>query len=203
MSSAASKIRANGMIRVPKVRLIGPEGEQLGILGSREALDKAREYGLDLVEVAGNTSPPVCRILDLGKYLYAINKKEKESRKKQKVFDVKEIKMTPKIDDHDYETKLRNARRFLERGDKVKFTIFFRGREIMYQDRAVVLINKFKTDLADLAELERNDGLEGKQIHMYFQPSRKTPKKPAEAEGQSTGASIEAVTTKDGDHAQA
>ena len=199
MSSAASKIRANGMIRVPKVRLIGPEGEQLGVLGSREALDKAREFGLDLVEVAGNTSPPVCKILDLGKYLYSINKKEKESRKKQKVFDVKEIKMTPKIDDHDYDTKLRNARRFLERGDKVKFTIFFRGREIMYQDRAAVLINQFKTDLADIAELERNDGLEGKQIHMYFQPSRNKPKKSAEAEGRQS----ETITTKDEDHAQA
>ncbi len=187
------------MIRVPKVRLIGPEGEQLGIVGSREAMDKAREYGLDLVEVAGNMTPPVCKILDLGKYLYSLNKKEKESRKKQKIFDVKEIKMAPKIDDHDYETKVRNARRFLERGDKVKFTIFFRGREIMYQDRGVVLIERFKADLADIAELERNDGLEGKQIHMYFQPSsRQKLKKSPEGEGQP-----EAITTKDGDHAQA
>lgn len=199
MSNAASKIRTNAMIRVPKVRLIGPEGEQLGIFGSREALEKAREYDLDLVEVAGNTSPPVCKILDLGKYLYAINKKEKEARKNQKVFDVKEIKMTPKIDGHDYDTKVRNARRFLERGDKVKFTIFFRGSEIVYQDRAAALIEKFKLDLADVAELERNDGLEGKQIHMYFQPSRSKPKKSAEAEGSAP----EAISTKDGDHAQA
>lgn len=187
------------MIRVPKVRLIGPEGEQLGIMGSREALDKAREYGLDLVEVAGNTSPPVCKILDLGKYLYALNKKEKEARKNQKVFDVKEIKMTPKIDDHDYETKVRNARKFLERGDKVKFTVFFRGREIMYQDRGTVLIERFKTDLADIAELERNDGLEGKAIHMYFQPSRNKPKKP----GETTERQPEVVTNKDGENAQA
>ena len=131
MSLSPQKVRANERIRSPQIRLIGAAGEQFGIVTPQEGLQRAQEAGLDLVEVAGATVPPVCRIMDLGKYLYTLGKKEKESRKKQKTIDIKEVKMTTKIDEHDYQTKLRNARRFIERGDKVKLVVFFRGREIV------------------------------------------------------------------------
>jgi len=164
------KVRSNQQIRVPKIRLIGAAGEQIGIVSPQEGLKRAEEAGLDLVEVAAAADPPVCKILDLGKYLYSLSKKEKESRKKQKVIDVKEIKMTSKIEDHDYQTKLRNARRFLERGDKVKLTVFFRGREIVYADLGKRIVERFIQDLSDVSWVERNDGLSEKTIQVYFGP---------------------------------
>ncbi len=168
MALSPQKVRANERIRSAQIRLIGAAGEQFGIVTPQEGLQKAQEAGLDLVEVAAATTPPVCRIMDLGKYLYMLGKKEKESRKKQKVINIKEVKMTTKIDDHDYETKLRNARRFIERGDKVKLVVFFRGREIVYVNTGRRLVDRFVQDLADIAVVERNDGLEGKAIQLYL-----------------------------------
>jgi translation initiation factor IF-3 len=155
---------------VPQIRLIGSAGEQIGIVPTKEGLRRAQEDGLDLVEVAPLAKPPVCRILDLSKYLYSLSKKEKEARKKQKVIAVKEIKMTSKIEDHDYQTKLRNGRKFIERGDKIKLTLFFRGREITHADLGKKIINRFIEDISDVAEVERNDGLEGNAIHLYIIP---------------------------------
>lgn len=179
MALSPQKVRANERIRSPQIRLIGAAGEQFGIVTPQEGLQRAQEAGLDLVEVAAMTSPPVCRIMDLGKYLYTLGKKEKESRKKQKVIDIKEVKMTTKIDDHDYQTKLRNARRFIERGDKVKLVVFFRGREIVYVNTGRALVDRFIQDLSDVAVVERNDGLEGKAIQVYL--TKGTPVKKKEA----------------------
>lgn len=168
MTQNAKGIRANERIRVQQIRLIGSQGEQVGIVSLKEGLDRAQAEGLDLVEVAPNVKPPVCRVLDLGKYLYALSKKEKEARKKQKVIDVKELKMTSKIEEHDYQTKLRNARKFIERGDKVKLTMFFRGREITHMDLGEKIIARFIHDVSDVGEVEKNDGLEGNAIHIYL-----------------------------------
>ena len=170
------RVKANEAIRAPQIRLIGSKGEQIGIVPTKDGLRRAQEEGLDLVEVAGQSKPPVCRILDLGKYLYSLGKKEKEARKKQKVINVKEVKMTSKIEAHDYQTKLRNARKFIEQGDKVKLTLFFRGREITHADLGQRIIQRFIEDLADVAEMERNDGLEGNAYHLYFM-ARPTVKK--------------------------
>ncbi len=170
MTPKAPKVRINDQIRVPQIRLIGANGEQIGIVPTKDGVRRAEEAGLDLVEVAPLAKPPVCRILDVGKFLYALGKKEKESRKKQKVILVKEVKMTSKIDEHDYQTKLRNSRRFIEHGDKVKLTLFFRGREITHADLGRKIVSRFAEDIADVAEMERNDGLEGNAIHVYFTP---------------------------------
>lgn len=168
MDKTSKKVRANEQIRVPEIRLIGADGSQLGIVQTRDGLKMAQDQGLDLVEVAATVRPPVCRLMDLGKYIYSLSKKEKEARKKQKVISVKEVKMTPKIEDHDFQTKVRNARKFLERGDKVKLTVFFRGREITHKEIGERLIKRFIEETSDIGEVERNDGLEGNAIHMYF-----------------------------------
>ena len=127
--------------------------------------------------MASQAKPPVCRILDLSKYLYSITKKEKEARKKQKVIEIREIKMSCKIEEHDYQTKLRHARDFIERGDKVKLTLFFRGREITHADLGQRIIKRFIEDITEVGELERNDGLEGNAFHLYFTPKTSAPKK--------------------------
>ncbi|MDD5218569.1 MAG: translation initiation factor IF-3 [Candidatus Omnitrophica bacterium] len=170
-------MRINEKIRVPQVRLIGATGEQIGIVPVKEALTRSQEAELDLVEVAPEANPPVCRIMDFGKYLYALNKKEKESRKKQKVIDVKEIKLSSKIEEHDYQTKLRNGRRFLERGDKVKLSMFFRGREVQYKQLGERILNRFVEDVADVGEIERNDGFDGRSFLMYLMPISHAKKK--------------------------
>ena len=170
MSQTFHRIRINEAIRVPQIRLIGAQGEQIGLVDVREGVRRAREEGLDLVEVAPLAKPPVCRILDFGKYLYALSKKEKEARKKHKVIEVKEIKITSKIEAHDYRTKLRNACRFLEKGNKVKLTLFFRGREITHMDLGEQMLKRFIQDIAEWGAVERNDGLEGKAIHIYIAP---------------------------------
>ena len=183
-NTSSIKVRANEQIRVPQVRLIGVKGEQIGIVPTRDALRRAQEEGYDLVEVAPLAKPPVCRILDLSKFLYNLSKKEKEARKKQKVILVKEVKMTLKIEEHDYQTKLRNARKFIERGDKVKLTMFFRGREITHADIGRKIIQRFTEDISDIAEVERNDGMEGNAIHLYFTQQAGAPKKPAPQGGE-------------------
>jgi translation initiation factor IF-3 len=164
------KVRANEQIRVPEIRLVGADGEQVGVVPVAEGLKRAEEAGLDLVEVAANVKPPVCKILDLGKYLYSLDKKEKEARKKQKVIAIKEIKMTSKIEEHDYQTKLRHAREFIERGDKVKLTLIFRGREITHADIGRKIVARVIEDLSDIGDVERNHGLEGKTILVLFAP---------------------------------
>ena len=170
MNPAANKVRINEGIRAPQIRLIGAKGEQLGIVDVREGVRLAREEGLDLVEVAPLAKPPVCRILDFGKYLYALSKKEKESRKKHKTIEIKEIKLTSKIEEHDYQTKLNHAKKFLEKGNKVKLTLYFRGREITHMDIGENMIKRFIADLSDWGGIERNDGLEGKSIQIYIAP---------------------------------
>lgn len=167
---SSQSVRANFRIRALQVRLIGSAGEQIGIVATKDALIRAKDEGLDLVEVSPNSDPPVCRILDLGKYLYTLGKKEKESRKKQKFVIVKEVKLSSKIGEHDFQTKLRQARRFLERGDKVKLTLFFRGREMMHTDIGQRVMQRFVEELSDSGEVERNEGLEGRALHMYLAP---------------------------------
>ena len=150
--------------------MIGADGQQIGIVPPEEGLTRAREAGLDLVEIAPTARPPVCRILDFGKYLYTLEKEDKIARKKQKVVHLKEIKLTSKIKEHDYRTKLRNAIKFLERGDMVKLTMMFRGRELSHINLGERILNRFVEDVSDLAEMEKNTGLEGRAIVLHLQP---------------------------------
>ena len=142
----------------------------LGVLSLHEALAQAEQYGLDLVEVSPNADPPVCKILDFGKFKYEIQKKKNEAKKKQKVIEVKEIKMRPNIDDHDYQTKMRAVNRFLEDGDKVKLTMRFRGREMAHQEIGLDVLKRVQDDLGDLAKVESHPRLEGRQMVMVVAP---------------------------------
>ncbi|MBI3999864.1 MAG: translation initiation factor IF-3 [Candidatus Omnitrophica bacterium] len=171
-------IRRNERIRVPQIRLIGSDGKQIGIVSPQEGLAKAREEGLDLVEISSTAKPPVCRITDFGKYLYTLEKEEKQARKKQHVVQIKEIKLTSKIKEHDYQTKLRSGIKFLERGDKVKLTMFFRGREITHLNLGKRILERFTEDINDLAEVEKNSGLEGRMIVILITPKATNKKKP-------------------------
>jgi len=152
------------------VRVIDAQGEQLGVLTIREAIGVAEEAGLDLVEVVGNADPPVCKILDYGKFKYEAQKKRSEARKKQKIIDVKEIKMRPSIDEHDYQVKMRNMRRFLEEGDKVKVTIRFRGREMAHQGLGMKVLDRVRDELEERAKVEQVPKLEGRQMVMVVAP---------------------------------
>ncbi len=162
--------KVNGQINAKEVRLINAEGEMIGVLPTKEALKKAQESGLDLVELSPDSNPPVCKILDYGKYRYQIQKKAKEAKKKQKVIHIKEIKVRPTIDVHDYEVKIRAARKFIEEGDKVKVTLKFRGREVAHQELGMDLLKRIENDLAEVAKLEYAPRNEGKQIHMVLTP---------------------------------
>ena len=152
------------------MRVVADEGEQLGIMSGRDALNLALERHMDLVEIAPNAKPPVCRIMDYGKYRYEQQKREKEARKKQKTFDIKEVKLRPGIEDHDFDVKFKNAVRFLEDGDKVKVTIMFRGRELSHPELGEVLLTKMAKQLEDLAVIERAAKLEGKNMIMIVSP---------------------------------
>lgn len=163
-------MRINEEIRAREVRVIGSDGEQLGIMSGREAQQLAYEKHLDLVEIAPTAKPPVCRIMDYGKYRYEQQKREKESRKKQKTFDIKEVKLRPGIEEHDFNVKFKNAVRFLEDGDKVKVTIMFRGRELSHPELGEVLLNKMATQLKEMAVVERQPKLEGKNMIMIVAP---------------------------------
>jgi len=161
-------LRINQRIRVKEVRLIGPESEQMGIVNTQDALQKAEEYGLDLVEVSGQSSPPVCRIMDYSRYKYEQEKKEKEARKHQKTVHLKEIKMKPNIEEHDYQTKLHHIKRFLERGDKAKLTMTFRGREMSHMDIGKKIMNRVVADLNEVGEVEKGPMMEGRNIMIHF-----------------------------------
>jgi len=162
--------RVNEAIDSPNVRLIDADGENLGVVEINEAIKRAGEIGLDLVEISPNAAPPVCKILDLGKYKYEAQKKKNEAKKKQKVIDVKEIKLRPNIDIHDYEVKMKNMRRFLDAGDKVKVTLRFRGREMAHQEIGVNVLNRVREDFAEAAKVEQNPRMEGRQMVMVFAP---------------------------------
>lgn len=152
------------------MRLVDAEGEMVGVVSLRDALFAAEEAGLDLVEVSPNAEPPVCKILDYGKYKYEAQKKANEARKKQKIIEVKEIKLRPNIDEHDYDIKMKAMRRFLEEGDKVKVTMRFRGREMAHQDIGMNVLVKVRDTLEDLGKVEQMPKLEGKQMIMVLAP---------------------------------
>ena len=165
--------RLNEEITVPEIRLQGLEGEQLGIMSTRAALQMAEEAGVDLVEIAPVATPPVCRIMDYGKFKYQEQKRAAEAKAKQTVIEIKEVKFRPGTDDGDYNIKLRNIRRFLAEGDKCKITLRFRGREITHQELGLALLNRLRDDLADTILVEQFPKLEGRQMIMMIAPARK------------------------------
>ena len=152
------------------MRLIDETGEQLGVVGTGDALERAREVGLDLVEVSPNADPPVCKILDFGKYKYEAQKRKSEARKKQKIIEVKEIKFRPNIEQHDYDVKMRAMRRFLEEGDKVKVTLRFRGREMAHQELGRKVLERVREETDGLAKVEQMPLMEGRQMIMVLAP---------------------------------
>lgn len=158
------------MIQVPKVRVIDDEGENLGVMYTREAIEQANEKGLNLVEVSPNADPPVCKFLDVGKYRYEAQKKANLARKSQKTQDIKEVKMRPNIDTHDYDVKMRNVNKFIENGDKVKITLRFRGREMAHQHLGMDLLKRVQDDVAEVAKVEAFPRLEGRQMLMVIAP---------------------------------
>ena len=162
--------RINDEIRVPQVRLIDDRGEMIGLMSAREALIRAYDVGLDLVEISPNAVPPVCKILDYGKYKYEQQKKANEARKKQKVVEIKEIKVRPNIDDHDYEVKMKQMKNFIGEGDKVKVTLRFRGREMAHQELGVKVLERIRNDLIDLIKVEQMPRLENRQMIMVVSP---------------------------------
>jgi translation initiation factor IF-3 len=164
--------RVNDRIRAPEIRLIGPEGENIGLVTPGRAMQLAEEAGLDLVEISPNATPPVCKIMDFGKFKYETQKKEAEARKKQKIIEIKEVKFRPNTDTHDYEVKMRNVIRFLEEGDKVKVTLRFRGREMAHQDLGRVLLDRVAEDVKELGKIESMPRVEGRQMVMMIGPAK-------------------------------
>ncbi len=162
--------RINRDIRANEVRLVDENGEQVGIVRVEDALTRAEDVGLDLVEISPTAEPPVCKILDYGKFKYEAQKKKAEARKKQRVIDVKEIKMRPNIDQHDYDVKMRSVRRFLDEGDKVKVTLRFRGRELAHQDLGMRVLERVQGDVEELAKVEAFPKMEGRQMVMVLAP---------------------------------
>jgi translation initiation factor IF-3 len=162
--------RYNEMIVSDKVRVIDENGENLGVMYTREAIEQANGVGLDLVEVSPNADPPVCKFLDVGKFRYEAQKKANLARKTQKTQEIKEIKMRPNIDDHDYDVKMRNVTRFIEDGDKVKVTLRFRGRELSHQQLGMNLLRRVQDDVAEIAKIEAFPRMEGRQMLMVLAP---------------------------------
>ena len=162
--------RYNKFIQADKVRVIDENGENIGVLYTREAIEQAAEVGLDLVEVSPNADPPVCKFLDVGKFRYEAQKKANAARKTQKTQEIKEIKMRPNIDDHDYDVKMRNVQRFIEDGDKVKVTLRFRGRELSHQQLGMNLLRRVQTDVEEIAKVEAYPRMEGRQMLMVLAP---------------------------------
>ncbi|MCW4047125.1 MAG: translation initiation factor IF-3 [Candidatus Bathyarchaeota archaeon] len=174
---STSNFRVNELIRVKEVRLIGPKGENLGVVPIQRALQIAQEAELDLVEVAPNAEPPVCRVMDFGKFLYERTKKEKEARKSQTKIEVKEIRLRPKTNEHHRSFKTRDARRWLEDGMKVRVTVRFRGREVTYPELALNDLREVAEELSDIAIVEAAPNMEGKVMTMVLAPSREGKKK--------------------------
>ncbi len=162
--------RANHRINSPEVQVIASSGENLGILNTNEAIAKAKEEGLDLIEIAPNANPPVCKIIDMGKFKYDAQKKANKAKKKQKKIELKEIKLRPVTETHDYNFKLKNAQKFLSKGDKVKFTIKFKGRELQHSNLGHDLMNKIQEDIKLVGKVEMNPKFDGKQMIMVIQP---------------------------------
>jgi translation initiation factor IF-3 len=163
---------------VPQVRVITEEGEELGVMDTREAIRAAREKGMDLVEVAPNAEPPVCKIIDYGKFQYLAKKKANEAKKKQVIITVKEVKFRPGTDEHDYSYRMKHAREWLQGGDKVKATIWFRGREMTHRELGARILEKLEQDLADVSEVEMRPRMEGNQMFTIFGPKRHKGGKP-------------------------
>ena len=162
--------RSNNWISSPEVQVIGSDGENLGIRNTNEAISMAKEQGLDLIEISPNAKPPVCKIIDMGKFKYDAQKKANVSRKKQKIVLLKEIKMRPVTETHDYEFKVKNAKKFIAKGDKVKFTIRFKGRELQHSHLGRELMDKIKTDMKDIGKVELHPKFDGKQMIMVILP---------------------------------
>ena len=160
----------NDRINAKSVIVISEKGEMVGVLETRAAIKMAFDQGLDLVQVSPNASPPVCKIIDYGKYKYQLQKKQAEAKKKQKTFEVKEVKLRPGIEDHDYEVKLKSIQRFLNEGDKVKITLRFKGREMAYHQRGMDVLKKLEREIVSLAKIEQVPKLEGKQMIMVVAP---------------------------------
>ncbi|WP_438669732.1 translation initiation factor IF-3 [Pseudogemmobacter sonorensis] len=160
----------NDRIRAPEIRLIGAEGENIGVVTPARALTLANEAGLDLVEISPNAVPPVCKIMDFGKFKYEQQKREAEARKKQKIIEIKEIKFRPGTDEHDYQVKMRSVTKFLDEGDKVKVTLRFRGREMAHQQLGLELLNRVAADVGDKGKIESMPKLEGRQMVMMVAP---------------------------------
>ena len=168
MFIAKKDLRINYRIRAKEIRVVGEEGEQLGVMTVQDALKKAEEAGLDLVEVAPTANPPVCRIIDYSKYKYEQEKREKEARKKQRTVHIKEIRLGPKIGEHDYLFKLKNLEEFLKRGDKVKITMMFKGREMTHIDLGRRILDRLSSDISSIGEIEESPRLEGRFINMII-----------------------------------
>ena len=164
--------RVNDKIRAPEIRLIGADGENVGVVHPAKAMDLAAEAGLDLVEISPNADPPVCKIMDFGKFKYEQQKRESEARKKQKTIEVKEVKFRPNTDTHDYDVKMRNVVRFLENGDKVKVTLRFRGREMAHQELGRDLLERVATDVEEIGKVENMPKMEGRQMVMMIGPAK-------------------------------
>ncbi len=162
--------RINERIRSPEIRLIGAEGENVGVVTPAQALQMAEEAGLDLVEISPNATPPVCKIMDFGKFKYEQQKKEAEARKKQKIIEIKEVKFRPGTDKHDYDVKMRSVLKFLGNGDKVKVTLRFRGREMAHQDLGRQLLEQIAEDITDYGKVENMPKMEGRQMVMMIGP---------------------------------
>ncbi|QDM41793.1 MULTISPECIES: translation initiation factor IF-3 [Bacteria] len=162
--------RFDNLIQSDKVRVIDENGENLGVMYTREAMEQANEIGLNLVEISPNADPPVAKFLDVGKHRYEAQKKANQARKTQKTQDIKEIKMRPNIDDHDYDVKMRNVKKFIEEGDKVKMTLRFRGREMAHQELGMDLLKRVQEDTAEIAKVEAYPRLEGRQMLMVISP---------------------------------
>ena len=162
--------KSNNRITAPEVQVIGTDGDNIGILNTNEAISMAKEQGLDLIEIAPNAKPPVCKIIDMGKFKYDAQKKANVAKKKQKIVLLKEIKMRPVTESHDYDFKVKNAKKFIGKGDKVKFTIRFKGRELQHSHLGRELMNKIKVDMQDIGKVELHPKFDGKQMIMVIQP---------------------------------
>ena len=162
--------KSNNRITAPEVQVIGNDGDNIGILNTNEAISMAKEQGLDLIEIAPNAKPPVCKIIDMGKFKYDAQKKANVAKKKQKIVLLKEIKMRPVTETHDYDFKVKNAKKFIGKGDKVKFTIRFKGRELQHSHLGRELMNKIKVDMQDIGKVELHPKFDGKQMIMVIQP---------------------------------